>query len=139
MAKITAANSHWMAARSLEVRRAAKQNAQAREVLIKKLLAAEENRLLQAAEASAQLPANAPDDCVQRQIERVRKQVQLLQDRLEAQTGADELDAAALDRIASAIARLSELERQLSGRPLPGSLRPQPPRKQIVFTPPTEG
>lgn len=35
-----------------------------------------------------------------------------------------EKDPSKLDRLASAQARLSEQERQLAGRPLPGSLRP---------------
>lgn len=36
----------------------------------------------------------------------------------------DENDANKIDRLASAVAKLAELDRQLSGRPLPGTLRP---------------
>ncbi len=36
----------------------------------------------------------------------------------------DEDDANKIDRLASAVAKLAELDRQLSGRPLPGTLRP---------------
>ena len=35
-----------------------------------------------------------------------------------------ERDANKIDRLASAVAKLAELDRQLSGRPLPGTLRP---------------
>jgi hypothetical protein len=38
-----------------------------------------------------------------------------------------ELDPAKLDRLAAALERLCELERILSGRPLPGSLKPVAP------------
>ena len=37
---------------------------------------------------------------------------------------SEELDASKLDRLASATAKFSEIERQLAGRPMPGSLRP---------------
>jgi hypothetical protein len=37
---------------------------------------------------------------------------------------AIEMDPARLDRLAAAFGKLSEVERQLAGRPLPGSLRP---------------
>lgn len=36
-------------------------------------------------------------------------------------------DATKLDRLASALERLAELERRLAGRPMPGSLRPSAP------------
>lgn len=42
----------------------------------------------------------------------------------------DEQDAVKLDRLASALSRLLEAERQLSGRPLPGSLRPTQSRSK---------
>lgn len=56
---------------------------------------------------------------------RVRKQLDLLDGLLESQAVKPTLDAQCLDRLASALARLSEQERQLAGRPMPGSLRPR--------------
>jgi len=41
-----------------------------------------------------------------------------------------EKDPQKLDRLASAQARLAEQERIMSGRPLPGSMRPRPDRRQ---------
>lgn len=49
--------------------------------------------------------------------------VRLQLDRLD-QMLMDESDPQKLDRLASAQSRLSEQERQLSGRPMPGSLKP---------------
>lgn len=54
-----------------------------------------------------------------RQLSRVRKQIDLLNDKLESAESAQDID-----RLASAIARLSERERQLANRPLPGSYKP---------------
>ena len=42
---------------------------------------------------------------------------------------AKEKDAQCLDRLASAYAKLSDQERILSGRPMPGSLRPKAPKE----------
>lgn len=53
-------------------------------------------------------------------LERVRTQL----DRVDAMMLTED-DPAKLDRLASAQARLSEQERILAGRPLPGSFRPQ--------------
>jgi hypothetical protein len=48
-----------------------------------------------------------------------------------------ETDPQKLDRLASAQARLAEQERILDGRPLPGSLRPKPPKPlPRYFSPP---
>lgn len=57
-------------------------------------------------------------------LSRVRAQLNRL-DRLMM----EEQDPAKLDRIASAMSRLSEIERQLAGRPMPGSLRPRSERQ----------
>lgn len=57
---------------------------------------------------------------VSKTLMRVRKQVSRLFELIEG-----EIDPQKLDRLASALSRLAELERQLSGRPLPGSLRPR--------------
>lgn len=63
----------------------------------------------------------AGDAYVARRLSKVREQisrVDVMFDRCCDPTG--------LDRIAAVLARLSELERHLSGRPLPGSRRPRP-------------
>lgn len=57
-------------------------------------------------------------------LRRVRKQLDGLFRTMEALLAAEEIDAQKIDRVASAIARLSELERNLAGRASPGSLRP---------------
>ncbi len=49
---------------------------------------------------------------------------------------ADEIDPSKLDRLASATARFSEIERQLSNRPLPGTLKPS--SKQSKSSPSVE-
>lgn len=136
MALITTASARLMSARSLEARRASKQAALERENLLKRLLAAEENRLLAAAENPVQRPANAPDDdYLAERLTRVRKQIAMLDVMIE---GAKE--PAEIDRLASATARLSELERLYANRPLPGSHRPsaERPRRDNVFTPPID-
>ncbi len=48
---------------------------------------------------------------------------------------AGECDLQRLDRLARALSRLSELERQLSNRPLPGSLNHNPVRDAQVLRP----
>lgn len=52
-------------------------------------------------------------------LSRVRDQMSLLADMMKK-----EKDPARLDRLAAAFGKLAEVERQLAGRPLPGSLRP---------------
>lgn len=62
-----------------------------------------------------------------RRLVRVRKQLVKLEQAM-GDKDLGELDvpnAQVLDRMASAYARLSEVERQLAGRPMPGSLRPR--------------
>lgn len=71
---------------------------------------------------------------IHRQIGRVRKQIDSLFSMLHAET-----DPNAIDRLAAALAKLCEIERQLAGRPLPGSLRPvretKAARATITLTP----
>mgnify|MGYP001613215445 CR=1 FL=1 len=55
---------------------------------------------------------------------RVRKQIDLLDTRIEEEIVKPDCDGQRVDRLASAISRLSEIERQLANRPMPGSLRP---------------
>ena len=60
------------------------------------------------------------DDFCEKRIARVRKQLETIDAMI-----AKELDPQRLDRLASAQSRVSEQERILSGRPLPGSQRPR--------------
>lgn len=57
-------------------------------------------------------------------LTRTRKQVRATLDMLAAET-----DPQKLDRLASALARLNEIERQLANRPLPGSWKPERPKQ----------
>ena len=59
------------------------------------------------------------DEYVSQTLTRVRTQLEKVYELFR-----DETDPAKLDRLASAQARLAEQERQLAGRPLPGSLKP---------------
>lgn len=68
-------------------------------------------------------PANAQNivtDYLVKRLARVRNQIDMLSGMLESES-----DAQKIDRLASALARLSEIERQLSNRPLPGSYKPE--------------
>lgn len=85
-----------------------------------------------------QLPQTKPgepqDPYVAAKLTRVRLHI----DRLDAMLDT-ESDPQKIDKLASAITRLSELERQLSNRPLPGSFKPAAPKKQrpaYLSTPP---
>ena len=60
-----------------------------------------------------------PNDFCEKRIARVRKQLEKIDAMI-----SQELDPQKLDRLASAQSRVSEQERILSGRPLPGSRRP---------------
>ncbi len=64
-------------------------------------------------------PSPIADPFPVRLLARTRTRINSLMDAMTAET-----DPAKIDRLASALARLAELERQLAGRPLPGSLRP---------------
>lgn len=69
--------------------------------------------------AVCQDTAQKPDDYMLRRLTRVRGQLDRLDVMMQTET-----DPQKLDRLASAQAKLAEQERQLAGRPLPGSLRP---------------
>ena len=59
---------------------------------------------------------------------RVRIQINRIHDQIdEAITG----DPKKLKELAESLARLNEIERQLSGRPLPGTLKPERKMKQV--------
>jgi hypothetical protein len=98
MASFTATNAREMAARSHEAR-----------------------RQRQSERDNAPALPELDEDYVGQRLARVRAQL----DRVD-QMMMKEPVAQKLDRLASAQARLSEQERKLDGRPLPGSLKPKP-------------
>lgn len=57
---------------------------------------------------------------------RARAQVLVLLTRIEEESAKPKIDGGTLDRLASALERLAELERVLDGRPSPGTRRPAP-------------
>lgn len=110
------ATAKIMAARSAEARRAASHQ----------LKALRQFALHHAATKPPAQPPAEPQDHAQLRLARVRRQIDLLDKRIESLIeDADEGAAQAIDRLVSAQARLAEQERVLSGRPLPGSLRPR--------------
>ena len=85
------------------------------------------------AETPAIAPAVIPEDgFAGKTLARVRKQIESLLDCL-----SKEDDPQRIDRLASALGRLNEIERQLAGRPMPGSLKPssKPARIQVQAEP----
>lgn len=78
-------------------------------------------------QTAAQPPAQV-DDYSARRIMRVREQLNRIDDML-----LREEDPQKIDRLASAQLRLSEQERILAGRPLPGSRKPAPERRQSAY------
>ena len=70
-------------------------------------------------------------DFPSRTLSRVRAQIETLLDDL-----GKERDPQRIDRLASALGRLNEIEHQLAGRPMPGSLKPG--AKQPRVTPQAE-
>ena len=68
---------------------------------------------------------NEPDPYLLTRLLHVRQQLARLDSMLLA-----EMDPQRLDRLASASSKLSEVERQLSGRPAPGAYRPTTPRRR---------
>lgn len=67
-----------------------------------------------------------------RTLTRVRKQVKLVQDAIDKALMAEE--AKPLKDFTDALSRLAEIERQLAGRPLPGSLRPKQEKSKRITT-----
>jgi hypothetical protein len=74
----------------------------------------------------------APLTHPQRRLLRVREQLDLLDRRIETLLKADAVDYQAVERAARSSASLSEQERNLDGRPLAGSMRPRPERRQAA-------
>ena len=86
-----------------------------------------------AREAAANLPALAQDlSFPDRTKARLRAQVELLLTRIDEEAVKTNADGARLDRLASAVERVLELERILDGRPGPGNRRP--PREDLPST-----
>ena len=109
MPLFTTANAREMAARSHAARlKRATQREAAREV----------------APGLPQAKPQQDDDTlfIAKRLARVRKQLDRIDGMIEK-----EIDPMKLDRLASAQARLSEQERLLAGRPMPGSFRPKKP------------
>ena len=98
MALITSANAREMARKSHQARR---------------------DEINQLRIAANPVPLPDVNNYISRRLFRVREQIERLSDLID-----EEEDPQALDRIASALARLSIIERELSGRPLPGTLQP---------------
>ncbi len=68
------------------------------------------------------------DEYAVRSLARVRLQLDRVFSEFMGEMGKDKPDAQRLDRLIAAQSRLNEQERQLSGRPMPGSLKPITPR-----------
>lgn len=81
-------------------------------------------RLQQLRDAVETATLSPQADYTTKRLARVRLQLDRLDNML-----LTERDPQRLDRIASAQARISEQERILSGRPMPGSLRPRSERQ----------
>jgi len=116
MPLITCANARQLAAKALIARRANRER--------------QRNLDQRIADLTAKLTALTPvpreqlSGYVEQRLTRVRKQLDRLDDLLSKETNPQRLD-----RLASAQYRLSEQERILSGRPLPGSRRPSQERE----------
>ena len=110
MSQFTSANAREFAAKALIARRANRERRQNLEETLAALTAK--------VSALAPLPAEELSGYAQNRLARVRKQL----DRIDALM-LTETDPGKLDRLASAQNRLSEQERILAGRPLPGSIR----------------
>lgn len=119
VALFTSDNAREMARRSVEARRryaeARRQREATREATVAALLVA---------------PAPSQDTYVERRLACVRAQL----GRIDAML-LQETDPQRLDRLAAACARLSEVERQLAGRPAPGAYRPSVPRRRSADIP----
>ena len=71
---------------------------------------------------------------VDHRVTRTRKQIALIEDRiLQCSQNGDSKKA---KEWGDTLARLNEIERQLAGRPMPGSLKPQQPRRNSASSEP---
>lgn len=77
-----------------------------------------------------ELSCDSTDDYLKERVSRTREKILKIENMIDSCTQPKELD-----QLASALTRLSELERILSGRPLPGSKKPaaeRPGKRQIT-------
>jgi hypothetical protein len=88
--------------------------------------------------ASAPLAAPLPtvDDYTKLRLACVRAQLGQVDKAILAESGKDHPDGQRLNWLAQAQDRLSEQERKLAGRPLPGSRRPRDERSRDLTPPP---
>ena len=70
------------------------------------------------------------EDFAGKTMKRIRKQIALVQDQMDnfLETG----ETKPLKELSDCLARLAEIERQLAGRPLPGSLRPKSEKSKRI-------
>jgi hypothetical protein len=95
----------------------------------------------QRAEVPKQDPSGQsnPDIYLISRLTQVRAQLAALSLRMDEACNAPKVDAKALFALSGSYRQVQEMEQTLSGRPNPGSLRPQAPRRQAApFTPPSD-
>ena len=97
------------------------------EAAIGRALSAKANELVSTPAAAVATTDAAANDYLSSRLMRVREQIASLEERLTSLlVDGDPVEAAsAIDRLCAAKAKLSEEERILAGRPLPGSHRPR--------------
>lgn len=102
--------------------------ANAREMAAKSLLARKQRSLAPTPTTPIPLEPIAPADnnYNQRRLTRVRQQLAMVDQSIEAVMSRKVVNGQNLNWLCSAQERLSEQERTLAGRPLPGSMRPSP-------------
>lgn len=120
-----------------KARTAAAQARKIREKLLDKLVL----EAAQRADVPKQDPsAQSPDPLLRLRLNNVNARLTECDNKLAEALQAKEVDGTLIKNLSTALGVLSELERTLSGRPMPGSLRPVAPRRQVAqFTPPVDG
>jgi hypothetical protein len=82
--------------------------------------------------------ASADLDFQSRTLLRVRAQISMVQDQIDAELAKRNVSGQQVDRLAASFEKLTEIERVMDGRPLPGSRRPgaaEPTRPSSNFHP----
>ena len=80
--------------------------------------------------AAEHLTELAQDSFAGKTLGRVRKQIALVQDAIDG--AIENGESKQLKEYTDALSRLAEIERQLAGRPLPGSLRPKQEKSKRI-------